>query len=43
MDSMWDTVGRFNKDDFEKLEQDLTVNKLYSNGECDVWYIRANK
>ena len=42
-DTVWDTVGRFNKDDFEKLEQDSTVDKLYSNGGCDAWYIHAKE
>ena len=39
-DTVWEVVGRFHKEDFEKLESDKTVDKLYSNGECDVWYVR---
>ena len=31
---------RWSREDFDKLEQDPTVDKLYSNGEFDVWYIR---
>ena len=31
-DTVWKEVGRFHKEDFEKLENDKTVNKLYSNG-----------
>ncbi len=40
-DAVWEVVGRFKKDDFEKLENDKSVDKLYSNGECDVWYIHS--
>jgi hypothetical protein len=40
-DTVWEVVGRFNKEDFEKSENDKTVDKLYSNGECDVWYIHS--
>jgi hypothetical protein len=42
-DTVWEVVGRFHKEDFEKLENDKSVDKLYSNGECDVWYIYTNK
>lgn len=41
-DSVWKVVGRFNKNDFYKLETDSTVDKLYVNGETDVWYIHSN-
>jgi hypothetical protein len=37
--TVWKEVGRFNDSDFEKLEQDFTVNKLYANGETDVYYV----
>lgn len=37
--TVWNTVGRFNLTDFMRLEKDSTVYKLYSNGECEVWYI----
>ena len=40
-DTVWAVVGRFNKEDFERLENDKTVDKLYCNGECDVWYIHS--
>jgi 3-hydroxymyristoyl/3-hydroxydecanoyl-(acyl carrier protein) dehydratase len=42
-DTVWEVVGRFHKEDFEKLESDKTVDKLYSNGECVAWYIYTNK
>jgi hypothetical protein len=38
-ESVWKAVGRFNNEDFTKLENDFTVNKLYSNGETYVYYI----
>ncbi|MCZ7355874.1 MAG: hypothetical protein O8C66_08885 [Candidatus Methanoperedens sp.] len=40
-DTVWKVVGRFHKEDFEKLEMDKTVDKLYNNGELNVWYVRA--
>jgi len=42
-DTVWRVVGRFHKEDFEKLETAETVDKLYTNRECDVWYIHANE
>ena len=36
----WEKVGRFNQEDFDKLEHDPTADKLYSNGEFDVWYVQ---
>ena len=41
--TVWEVVGRFNDDDFENLENDPTVCKLYSNGELDVYLILGNK
>lgn len=40
-DTVWKTIGRFHKQDFDKLESDSTVDKLYSNGEASVWYIHS--
>ena len=37
--SVWKDVGRFDNTDFDKLERDSTVNKLYSNSEMNVYYI----
>jgi hypothetical protein len=37
--TVWKNVGRFDNTDFDKLERDFTVNKLYSNSEMDVYYI----
>ena len=31
---------RWGKEDFDELEHDPTADKLYSNGEFDVWYIQ---
>jgi hypothetical protein len=41
-DTVWKVVGRFNKNDFNELEKDFSVDKLYSNGETDVVFIRAH-
>lgn len=41
--TVWEAIGRFYKEDFKRLESDESVDKLYSNGECDVWYIHTNK
>lgn len=40
--TVWHEVGRFNDADFERLEQDPTVDKLYSNGELDVYLIHSS-
>ena len=32
-------IGRFNEDDFIRLKSDQSVQYLYSNGECEVYYI----
>lgn len=39
--TVWKVVGRFNDSDFEKLERDATVGKLYSNSELDVYFIHT--
>lgn len=41
--SVWTAVGRFNDEDFYRLEGDFTVNKLYSNGETTVYYMDVSK
>jgi len=40
--TVWKVVGRFDEADFERLEQDPTVSKLYSNGELDVYLIHSS-
>lgn len=40
--TVWKNVGRFSDTDFIYMERDSTVEKLYSNGECDVYYIHSN-
>lgn len=40
-DTVWEVVGRFHEEDFERLENDKSVDKLYSNGECDVLYVHS--
>lgn len=37
--TVWRNVGRFNDPDFERLEQDPTVARIYSNGGMDCLYI----
>ena len=39
---VWPT-GRFTWDDFDRLEDDPSVDKLYANGEMDVWYVVARR
>jgi hypothetical protein len=39
--TVWQAVGRFNNTDFERLDRDKTVDKLYSNSELDVYYIHG--
>jgi len=44
--SLYDTngiyskIGRWNKEDFIKLDNDPTVNVLYENGEMEIYYIK---
>ena len=40
-DTVWKNVGRFHAEDFEKLNFDSTVDKMYSNGETNVYYIHS--
>jgi len=35
--NLWPRVGRFTKNDFEKLYNDNTANKIYENGEVQNW------
>jgi len=37
--TVWQSVGRFNDADFERLEQDPTTARIYSNGGMDCLYI----
>ena len=37
--TVWSTLDRFNDEDFARLEQDLTVEKIYSNGVMDCLHI----
>ncbi|WP_048065327.1 hypothetical protein [Methanosarcina acetivorans] len=37
--SVWKVVDRFNDEDFEKLNTDLSVDKIYSNRETNIYYI----
>lgn len=39
--TVWRQVGRFNEVDFERLENDPTVKKLYSNNELNVYYVSS--
>jgi hypothetical protein len=37
--SVWESVGRFDDADFERLNADRSVNRIYDNGETEVYYI----
>ena len=37
--TVWRNLNRFNDDDFERLERDPTVDRIYSNGEVDVLFV----
>jgi len=39
----WEAAQLFVEEDFEKLESDRTVNKIYSNGEFDSYYISSTE
>ncbi|NAT10278.1 hypothetical protein C4E22_01785 [ANME-1 cluster archaeon AG-394-G06] len=38
---VWPEIGRFNNSDFERVEDDSTVDMLYSNGELDVFFVKG--
>lgn len=37
--TVWQNLNRFNDVDFQKLEQDPTVDRIYSNGEVDILFV----
>lgn len=39
---LWPQVGRFTEEDFAKLEDDSSADKLYTNPEEEVWYVRGS-
>jgi hypothetical protein len=39
--TVWKSVGRFSDTDFERLESDTAVSKLYANNEMDIFYVKA--
>jgi hypothetical protein len=39
--TVWKVIGRFTEEDFIMLDTDLTVDKLYANGEFDVYYVHS--
>lgn len=41
-DGAWKSVGRFNFDDFIRLESDKSVSKLYSNGDFKAYITRED-
>ena len=40
--TVWRNVGRFYAHDFEKLYNDYSISKLYTNGGGDVWFIQKS-
>ena len=41
--TVWKSLDRFNDADFRLFEQDPTVNRIYSNGGSDAYYITGHK
>lgn len=39
---IWYKVGRYNKKDFDKLQSDISVFKIYSSGDQEIWFIKPN-
>lgn len=39
--TVWSKVGRFNYQDFDRLSGDTSVEKLYSNGETEIFFIHT--
>lgn len=40
-EQLWSALNRFNSSDFSRMNIDPSVDKLYQNGEGDIWYIHA--
>ena len=40
-DTAYEQVGRFHGEDFDRLQEDRTVNRLYCNDECTVYLIQG--
>jgi cytochrome c oxidase subunit IV len=40
--SVWNSLDRFNDADFKVFEQDQTVNRIYSDGASDAYYITGH-
>ena len=40
-ETVWNVVGRFHYNDFKKLEEDISVDRLYSNGDTSTYYIHS--
>ena len=38
---LWPKINRFNQDDFAKLNNDITVDKIYFNGEFDIYCVHG--
>ena len=38
---LYPQIGRFSRGDFAELERDSSVDKLYNNGEMQVWYVHG--
>lgn len=36
---IWQAVGRYSDEDFNKLKNDKSADKIYSNGDFDIWFI----
>ena len=39
--SVWSTVGRYINQDFDKFEQDISIDKIYTNAESQNYYIKT--
>ena len=40
-ETVWTVVGRFLQNDFKKLEEDISVDRLYSNGDTSIYFIHS--
>lgn len=40
-DTAYERVGRFHSSDFDRLQVDPTVNRIYCNDECTAYFVRA--
>lgn len=40
-ETVWNFVGESHQNDFKKLEENVSVDRLYSNGDTSIYHIHS--